>query len=198
MTVTASASQAAKAEGTASPWIGFNTGLWQKEIDIRAFIQQNYEPYEGDAGFLSPATARTARIWNRLKALLLEERRKGVLDVSQIPASIIAHAPGYIDRDDKIIVGLQIDAPPKRAIMPNGGFRLMSPHSRLTATSRIRTSSRPSPSTARRTMTRSSMRTRPMSAGAAARTCSPVCPTPTAGAGSSAIPAVSPCTACPA
>lgn len=108
-----------------APWQGFRPGLWQKQIDVRDFIQQNYEPYDGDAAFLAPATSRTTRLWNTLKDLFVEERRKGVLDVSPIPSSITAHPPGYIDRDDEIIVGLQTDAPLKRAIMPNGGFRLV-------------------------------------------------------------------------
>jgi formate C-acetyltransferase len=109
-----------------SPWQGFRTGLWQKEINVRDFIQQNYTPYEGDEAFLAGATARTHGIWRKLEALFVEERRKGVLDVSQVPSSITAHAPGYIDRDHEIIVGLQTDAPLKRAIMPNGGFRMVA------------------------------------------------------------------------
>src|SRR5687768_856225 len=106
-------------------WEGFNEGFWQSEINVRDFIQQNYEPYEGDASFLAPATARTKNIWARLNELFVEERKKGVLDVSQIPSSITAHAPGYIDRDNEVIVGLQTEAPLKRAIMPNGGFRMI-------------------------------------------------------------------------
>jgi len=107
------------------PWRGFRSGIWQKEIDVRDFIQQNYTPYEGDESFLKGATARTRRIWEKLQALFVEERRKGVLDVSQTPGSITAYAPGYIDRDNEIIVGLQTDAPLKRGILPNGGFRLV-------------------------------------------------------------------------
>ena len=106
-------------------WDGFNTGLWQSEINVRDFIQQNYEPYEGDESFLSPATERTKKIWDQLNELFVEERKKGVLDVSQIPSSITAHAPGYIDRENEVIVGLQTDAPLKRAIMPNGGLRMV-------------------------------------------------------------------------
>ena len=106
-------------------WQGFEPGLWQADIDVRDFIQQNYTPYDGDAAFLTPATPRTKAIWDRLTAMFPEERKKGVLDVSPIPASITAHAPGYIDKDQEIIVGLQTDAPLKRAIMPNGGFRLV-------------------------------------------------------------------------
>jgi formate C-acetyltransferase len=112
-------------EGSASPWDGFRPGLWNKAINVRAFIQANYHPYNGDERFLAPATPRTQELWNTLKALFVEERRKGVLDVSQIPSSITAHSPGYIDRENEIIVGLQTDAPLKRAIMPNGGLRLV-------------------------------------------------------------------------
>jgi formate C-acetyltransferase len=110
---------------THAPWRGFQGILWQKEINVRAFIQVNYTPYDGDAAFLAPATPRTKRIWDGLGKLFVEERKKGVLDVSQIPASITAHAPGYIDKDNEIIVGLQTDAPLKRAVMPNGGFRMV-------------------------------------------------------------------------
>jgi formate C-acetyltransferase len=124
--MSATAAQAKQNEGTTSPWQGFQTGLWQKEINVRNFIQQNYEPYDGDASFLAPATSRTQKIWQTLTDLFVEERKKGVLDVSQIPSSITAHAPGYIDRDNEVIVGLQTEAPLKRAIMPNGGFRLVA------------------------------------------------------------------------
>jgi formate C-acetyltransferase len=106
-------------------WEGFNIGLWQTDIDVRDFIQQNYEPFEGDETFLAPATERTKNMWEKLQELFIEERRKGVLDISQIPSSITAHAPGYIDRENELIVGLQTDAPLKRAIMPNGGFRMV-------------------------------------------------------------------------
>src|SRR5262245_54535347 len=109
-----------------SAWKGFRAGLWQSQIDVRDFIQQNYEPYEGDGSFLAPATQRTLKIWDRLKELFVDERKKGVLDVSQIPSSITAHPPGYIDRETEVIVGLQTDAPLKRAIMPNGGFRMVA------------------------------------------------------------------------
>jgi formate C-acetyltransferase len=113
-------------EDAISPWQGFRTGLWQKEINVRDFIQQNYQPYEGDDSFLKPATARTQGIWNRLQQLFVEERKKGVLDVSQVPSSITSHGPGYIDRDNEVIVGLQTEAPLKRAIMPTGGLRMVT------------------------------------------------------------------------
>lgn len=109
-----------------APWEGFQKGVWQTEINVRDFIQQNYTPYDGGAAFLAPVTPRTQRIWKKLEALFVEERKKGVLDVSQIPSSITAHAPGYIDRDSELIVGLQTEAPLKRAIMPNGGFRMVA------------------------------------------------------------------------
>src|SRR5262244_4038023 len=112
-------------EGVPPAWQGFKSGIWQKEINVRDFIQQNYEPYEGDESFLARATDRTKEIWARLNALFAEERRKGVLDVSQVPSSITAHGPGYIDKANEVIVGLQTDAPLKRAIMPNGGLRMV-------------------------------------------------------------------------
>jgi formate C-acetyltransferase len=106
-------------------WRGFKPGLWQRDINVRWFLQQNYTPYNGDGAFLAPATDRTKRIWKKLEALFVEERKKGVLDVSQIPSSITAHAPGYIDRENEVILGLQTEAPLKRAIMPNGGLRMV-------------------------------------------------------------------------
>jgi formate C-acetyltransferase len=109
----------------ASPWDGFSGALWQRELNVRAFIQLNYTPYDGDESFLAPATTRTTKIWGTLTALFLEERKKGVLDISQIPSSITAHEAGYIDQENEIIVGLQTEAPLKRAIMPNGGFRMV-------------------------------------------------------------------------
>lgn len=119
------AAQAPATKPAASAWEGFRPGLWQKEINVRDFIQQNYHPYDGDESFLAPATPRTHELWEKLQAMFIEERRKGVLDVSQIPGSITAHPPGYIDRENEVIVGLQTDAPLKRAIMPNGGLRLV-------------------------------------------------------------------------
>jgi formate C-acetyltransferase len=114
-----------KPDWMATAWKGFRTGLWQKEINVRDFIQQNYTPYDGDESFLASATARTEAIWDRLNELFIQERKKGVLDVSQVPSSITAHGPGYIDKTNEIIVGLQTEAPLKRAIMPNGGFRMV-------------------------------------------------------------------------
>jgi formate C-acetyltransferase len=104
---------------------GFKTGLWTKEINVRDFIQQNYTPYYGDESFLAGPTKRTLGLWKKLTDLFPEERKKGVLDVSQIPSSITAHQPGYIDKPNEVIVGLQTEAPLKRAIMPNGGLRMV-------------------------------------------------------------------------
>ena len=109
-----------------APWQGFAPGLWQKEINVRDFIQQNYRPYEGDESFLASTTERTKKIWAKLNELFVAERKKGVLDISQIPSSITAHSPGYIDKENEVIFGLQTDAPLKRAIMPNGGFRMVA------------------------------------------------------------------------
>src|SRR3954451_9744891 len=85
----------------------FTPGLWTKEINVRNFIQNNYEPYYGDESFLAGPTQRTLGIWKKLTDLFVEERKKGVLDVSQIPSTITAHGAGYIDKDNEVIVGLQ-------------------------------------------------------------------------------------------
>src|SRR4051812_23824009 len=127
-TLTKPVAQAARPEGAAAAndsWRGFKPGLWQRDVNVRWFLQQNYTPYEGDATFLAPATERTRRVWKKLEDLFVEERKKGVLDVSQIPSAITAHAPRYIDRDNEVIVGLQTEAPLRRAIMPNGGLRMV-------------------------------------------------------------------------
>src|SRR6187200_3628564 len=104
----------------------FKQGLWTKEINLRNFILLNYEPYYGDESFLAGPTKRTTALWKKLTDLFVEERKKGVLDVSQIPSSITAHEAGYIDKDNEVIVGLQTDAPLKRAIMPNGGLKMVT------------------------------------------------------------------------
>ena len=107
-------------------WRGFRGEHWRDTIDVRQFLQDNYTPYEGDASFLAPATARTAAIWARMTAMFPRERERGVYDVDpHTPSAITAHAPGYLDRENELIVGLQTDAPLKRAIMPNGGWRVV-------------------------------------------------------------------------
>ncbi len=108
-------------------WEGFKGGLWRDAVDVRDFIQQNYTPYEGDEAFLAGPTERTTAVWKAITDKFPEEREKGVYDIAHdIPSSITAHAPGYIDRDKDLIVGLQTDAPLKRAIMPYGGWRMVA------------------------------------------------------------------------
>lgn len=111
----------------ADPWRGFVDGVWTDEIEVRDFIRLNVTVWEGDGGFLAPATARTEALWAKLKDLLAQEQAKGgVLDVdASIVSTIVAHGAGYIDRDLERIVGLQTDAPLKRAIMPFGGWRMV-------------------------------------------------------------------------
>jgi len=106
-------------------WRDFVGGSWQNHVDVREFIQKNYTPYEGDERFLRGATERTKKLWDKLSPLFHEERERGVLAVSQVPSGILAHAPGYIEKKSEIIVGLQTEAPLKRAIMPFGGWRVV-------------------------------------------------------------------------
>ncbi|MFF7778612.1 pyruvate formate lyase family protein [Streptomyces tanashiensis] len=104
-------------------WKGFKGGPWRDAIDVRDFIQQNHTPYEGDDSFLAGPTERTTAVWKAVTDRFPEERAKGVYDVSyDVPSTITAHAPGWIDRDKDLIVGLQTDAPLKRAIMPCGAW----------------------------------------------------------------------------
>ena len=108
-------------------WKNFKGGKWEKEIDVRDFIQNNYTPYEGDDSFLVDATDRTKKLWNEVLKLYEQERENGgVLDAdTKTPSAINAYEAGYIDKDLEQIVGLQTDAPLKRAIMPNGGIRIV-------------------------------------------------------------------------
>src|SRR5262249_8061547 len=98
MTTTINQPEIKPAIDSSKAWRGFKPGLWQRDVNVRWFIQQNYTPYDGDGKFLAPETERTRRIWKKLEQMFDQERKKGVLDVSQIPSSITAHAPGYIDR----------------------------------------------------------------------------------------------------
>jgi formate C-acetyltransferase len=117
---------ASDAGGAVTAWRGFTGGIWQDRIDVRDFIQKNYTPYRGEGDFLKGATPRTQALWVKLGAMFAEERRKGVLDVAaDVPSTITAFPPGYIDRDNELVVGLQTDAPLKRAIMPFGGWRMV-------------------------------------------------------------------------
>ena len=107
-------------------WNGFNAGVWQDEINVRDFIQTNYKEYKGDSSFLASATERTENIMKKVNALFKAERQKGgVLDVdTETVTSLTSYAPGYVDKENEIIVGLQTDSPLKRGVNPFGGIRM--------------------------------------------------------------------------
>ncbi len=109
-----------------SAWKGFAAGNWQREIDVRNFIQKNYTLYEGGAEFLAGPTEKTRKVWAKCEELLAEEMKKdGVLDVETKTISGICNfAPGYIDKENEVIVGLQTDAPLKRMVNLYGGVRM--------------------------------------------------------------------------
>ncbi len=121
MTADSKLEQSARLE----PWRGFGGETWRKRVDLQDFIQRNYTPYSGEADFLQGPTSRTRKLWHKVESLLAKERQQGVLGVSQVPSSITAHEPGYIDRELERVVGLQTDAPLKRAILPRGGWRVV-------------------------------------------------------------------------
>ena len=108
-------------------WNNFNGGNWENEINVRDFIQKNYTPYDGDGAFLAPATARTTALREKFDALLAEEREKGgVRNIdTETVITITAFGPGYLDKDNEVIVGLQTDEPLKRACNPFGGMRMV-------------------------------------------------------------------------
>ena len=109
-------------------WNGFANGDWQTEINVRDFIQRNYTPYEGDSSFLAGPTEKTKKLWDEVLELYKKEHDSegGVLDIDTKTVSTVAsHEAGYIDKDLEDIVGLQTDAPLKRAIMPFGGIRIV-------------------------------------------------------------------------
>ena len=109
-------------------WNGFKSGTWQKEINVRSFIQKNYTPYIGDSSFLVEPTEKTKKLWSKVLDLYDKEKNsKGnVLDIdTKTISGIDAYAPGYIDKNLEEIVGLQTDSPLKRAIMPYGGIRIV-------------------------------------------------------------------------
>ncbi|OCA99860.1 formate C-acetyltransferase [Clostridium beijerinckii] len=107
-------------------WEGFKNGTWQEGIDVRNFIQKNYKIYEGDGSFLEEKTERTSKVWDKAYALIVEEVKKGIIDVATDRVSgIDNYDPGYIDRDNEVIVGLQTDAPLKRIVNPFGGMRMV-------------------------------------------------------------------------
>ena len=107
-------------------WNGFNSGCWQEEINVRDFIQKNYTPYEGDEHFLAGATERTNKLMTKLNHLFdLEQQFGGVLDIDTYTATSLTNfGPGYLDKDEEIIVGLQTDRPLKRGVNPFGGLNM--------------------------------------------------------------------------
>ena len=108
-------------------WLGFNSGVWQDEINVRDFIQQNYKEYNGDSSFLSGATQRTASIMKKVELLFaLERQQGGVLDIDTATvSSLTSYAAGYIDKENEIIVGMQTNRPLKRGVNPFGGIRMV-------------------------------------------------------------------------
>lgn len=107
-------------------WTGFNGGAWEKEVNVRDFIQKNYTPYDGDASFLAGPTQNTTDLWNQVLDLQkLERERGGVVDMdTKVVTGITAHGPGYLNKDKETIVGFQTDEPFKRALHVNGGIRM--------------------------------------------------------------------------
>ena len=99
-------------------WTGFVKGIWEKEIDVRDFIQKHYTPYDGDESFLSGATDRTKKLWEQVMELSIEERKKGgVLDMdTKVISTITSHGPGYLDREKETIVGFQTDQDRKSVV----------------------------------------------------------------------------------
>lgn len=108
-----------------SYWQGFHTGEWRHLINVRNFIQKNYTPYLGDDSFLSPISPRTKKVWEQAHNLILEEMKKGILDVeTKVISGIDNFEPGYIDKENEVIVGFQTDAPLKRIVNLYGGLRM--------------------------------------------------------------------------
>ena len=106
-------------------WQGFRTGEWRHLVNVRNFIQKNYTPYEGDESFLAPTTPSTDKVLAKANALIMEELKKGIIDVETgVVSGIDNFAPGYIDRENEVIVGLQTDAPLKRIVNLYGGMRM--------------------------------------------------------------------------
>ena len=107
-------------------WKSFNPGNWTKEVNVREFIQMNYTPYKGDESFLVGPTEKTKKLWAEILQLFDKERQAGVLDAeTSLPSGITVYDAGYINKELETIVGIQTDAPLKRAIMPRGGIRVV-------------------------------------------------------------------------
>jgi formate C-acetyltransferase len=122
----ARAAAASKSLAVEDCWRAFKPGSWRSSIDVRDFIVRNVTPFAGDEKFLAGPSKRTKAVWDKLQPYFQEERRKGVLAVdAKTPSTVLAHKPGYIDRDNEVVVGLQTDQPFKRAIFPFGGLRMV-------------------------------------------------------------------------
>ncbi|WP_195619160.1 formate C-acetyltransferase [Clostridium paraputrificum] len=107
-------------------WDGFKTGTWQQGIDVRNFIQKNYKAYEGNESFLVGVTEKTKKVWNECEELIIKEMKEGIIDVATDRVSgIDNYEPGYIDKNNEVIIGLQTDAPLKRIVNPFGGIRMV-------------------------------------------------------------------------
>lgn len=107
-------------------WSTFKGDVWRNEINVRDFIQSNYTPYDGDETFLVPSSEKTRKVWNKLTEMFKVERERGVYDAeTSKPQSITTYGPGYIDKENEVVVGLQTDAPLKRGIFPKGGIRMV-------------------------------------------------------------------------
>ncbi len=109
------------------PWRGFKGDSWRNRVDVADFIRDNYQPYYGDESFLSGPSERTRKVWARCLELMEEEKRAGgvlAIDIKRV-AGITAWKPGYIDRENEVIVGLQTDEPLKRMVNPWGGWRMV-------------------------------------------------------------------------
>jgi len=107
-------------------WDSFQGDVWKHEVDVRNFIQNNYTAYEGDDTFLVDSTERTKQVWQKLTDMFEVEREKGVYDAeTKFPSGIDVYGPGYIDKANEVIVGVQTDAPLKRGIYPKGGLRMV-------------------------------------------------------------------------
>ena len=194
MTTTVPTTDRPETAQNSEAWRGFVAGPWQDGIDVRDFIQRNYTPYAGDAGFLAGPTARTTACGSSSRRCSRTSASAASTTSTRTRRrTITAHAPGYIDEDDKLIVGLQTDAPLKRAIMPNGGWRMVEGALETygyEVDQTVQEDLHDLPQDAQpgrlRRLPASGSRPR------AARTSSPACPTPTAAAASSATTAASP------
>ena len=107
-------------------WRSFQPGVWEREINVRNFIQKNYTPYDGNESFLASATKNTEQLWDQVMELSRKEQEAGgVLDMdTRIISTITSHGPGYLDKEKETIVGFQTDKPFKRSLQPYGGIRM--------------------------------------------------------------------------